>query len=167
MATSSTHRSKNLFRGLIAGLALVVTCAAFAPTASAQKSYNGGIGLRGGAWGGSLDGKFFLNDVNSLRILVGGFGRYNGFWVAGLYEVNKPTSINNVNWYYGGGAHISSYTKYKDNDEYSSIGLDGMLGAEWIIPEIPFTIGVDVRPFIDFGRGGFGFDPAFNARIRF
>jgi hypothetical protein len=159
-----------MFRCTFQGLALTLTLAFagsfFAQKASAQ-DYNGGIGLRGGSWGGSLDGKFFVNDVNSFRVLVGGLGRYDGYWVAGLYEVNKPTSLYNVNWYYGGGAHIGAYREFRNEGKSSTIGIDGMLGAEWIIPDIPFTLGVDIRPFFDFGWGGVGLDPAFVARVRF
>jgi hypothetical protein len=114
------------------------------------QDYRTGIGVRGGLSNG-LTVKHFISDVSALEGLL--TTRWNGFLFTGLYEVHAPAfGVRGLYWYYGGGAHIGAWNHhYKANreDNYSVIGIDGILGMEFNITEIPFNISVDYKPGIN------------------
>lgn len=125
---------------LITGMALA---------ANAQ-DYRTGIGLRGSpTWG--ITFKHFISGDAALEGLLS--TRFNGFLVTGLYEVHAQAfGVSGLYWYYGGGAHIGSWNKfYKDDraDNYSVIGIDGIIGMEYNITEIPFNFSLDFKPALN------------------
>ena len=157
-----------------------------------EEGYETGIGLRGGNEGG-LTIKHFIQDGAAIEgIFTTGLG-YNGFGnrsfrITGLYEIQKPLpNAKGFDYFYGVGAHIGSYSyysygyngyngngyydkhgnwhsgTYKDN--YISVGLDAIIGLEYQFTELPFTAGVDLKPYFDIinGRGSY-FDFAFSLR---
>lgn len=91
-----------------------------------------------------------------------------------------------MDWFYGLGAHIGFYNEgyygykcdrdgYYDKDgdwhrgeckdRYTTVGIDGILGLEYQFNEIPFSIGLDIKPYFDFvGRGDHFGDGAFSIR---
>lgn len=172
-------------------LALVIGLFMITASASAQNSgYTTGIGLRGG-WESGITIKHFISDGRAIEgILSRGWG-WGGFRITGLYEIQKGiTGVEGLNWFYGAGAHVGFYSGkyygykcynggYWDNkgnwhhgdcrDRYMAIGIDGILGLEYQIKEIPFTLGLDIKPSIDLiGWGGSHFgDGAFSVRYVF
>jgi hypothetical protein len=114
------------------------------------QDYRTGLGIRGGVSNG-LTVKHFISDTNALEGLL--TTRWNGFLFTGLYEVHaKAFGITGLYWYYGGGAHIGAWNHYyRTNrlDNYSVIGIDGILGMEYNITEIPFNISIDYKPGIN------------------
>jgi hypothetical protein len=149
--------------------------------------YKTGIGLRGG-WEGGLTVKHFIKSDRALEgILSRGWG-YRGARITGLYEIHKPfPNAGVLDWFYGIGAHVGFYDddyydrdckdggyynkdgKWKGcRDRYMVLGIDGILGLEYQFTEIPFTIGVDIKPFIDIvGWGDHFGDGAFSIRYTF
>lgn len=111
------------------------------------QDYRTGLGIRGGLSNG-LTVKHFISDVSALEGLL--TTRWNGFLFTGLYEVHAQAfGVKGLYWYYGGGAHIGAWNHhYKSDraDNYSVIGIDGILGMELNITEIPFNISVDYKP---------------------
>jgi hypothetical protein len=128
-------------------LTLIIACC-IVLMANAQ-DYKTGIGLRAGFSSGLT-----LKHFKSRKIALEGLltTRWQGFDITGLYEVhNKAFDVNNLNWYYGGGAHIGFYNgNYADwgrtGTTYTVIGIDGILGLEYTFDEIPINLGIDWKP---------------------
>ncbi|MFD2248321.1 hypothetical protein [Pontibacter ruber] len=165
---------KTLFRVFFA-LALVV---ALASTTQAQ-NYSTGIGARGGAAAGLTVKHFIKGDAAIEGILSSSF-RYRGAVLTVLYEKHAPAfNAKGLQWYYGLGGHIGFYEgryyyvrHHKHYDEYYDdnvvgVGIDGVLGLEYFIGDIPFTIGADIKPYLNIPRGGGFWDTALHVRYVF
>jgi hypothetical protein len=89
----------------------------------------------------------------------GGLHWSSGF-IAGLnYSIhNNINEVENLRWYYGGGAVIASYAAGTE------LGVSGNIGLEYTFEEIPLNISVDYVPTIniikpknyDIFRGNYG-----------
>ncbi|MBI4929114.1 MAG: hypothetical protein HY841_00005 [Bacteroidetes bacterium] len=152
-----------------------------------QSGYQTGIGLRGGFEGG-ITIKHFIKSNKAIEGIVSRGWGYGGIRITGLYEIHKPfPEVKGLDWFYGLGAHVGFYngsyygyygyagggyydkkgkwhaTGYRDN--YTVAGIDGILGLEYQFEEIPFTIGIDLKPSFDFiGRANHFGDGAFSIR---
>ncbi len=121
--------------------------------------YNTGIGFRGGLANG-LTIKHFTAKRTAIEGIIS--NRWKGFNITGLYEKHNPAfRVNRLNWYYGFGGHIG-FWKGKDvgwaddDDDYTVIGIDGILGLEYSFYEIPINLSVDWKPaFNIIGYSGF------------
>jgi hypothetical protein len=108
-----------------------------------SSSYTAGIGLRGGIMSG-LTAKYFISDYGAVEGILSP-RLYDGSWFTGLYEYHvEAFGVTGLRWYYGGGAHIGVFKKS------SVVGLDGILGLEYKIFELPFTLHLDVKPMLNF-----------------
>jgi hypothetical protein len=129
-------------------LTLVIFISAFA----AAQDYNTGVGLRLGFWNG-LTVKHFISQRSALEGLL--LTRMSGFEITGLFEVhNNAFDVERLNWYYGGGAHIGFWngknTSWDDPDgNYTSIGIDGIIGIEYNFKDVPINIGLDWKPIFN------------------
>jgi hypothetical protein len=109
------------------------------------QDYNTGIGVRGGIFSG-LTVKHFIGSNTAIEGLLNTRAKWNGFEITGLYEIHKPAfDVARLHWYFGGGGHIGSWgdSPYESN---TVIGVDGILGLEYNIEEIPINIGLDWKP---------------------
>jgi hypothetical protein len=151
-----------------------------------SQDYKTGIGLRGG-WTSGLTVKTFLKESKALEFILSNGWRYRGWQITGLYEVHKPAfakdDVEGLFWLYGAGLHFGGgyswshwhggVNGYWHEHHYSAFGIDGILGIEYKIPDIPFTVGADIKPFLDFVTDrdnpyGFGFwDGALSIRFVF
>ncbi len=151
-------------------------------------TYKTGIGLRGGSYTSGLTFKTFIKDDAAIEGILSVPYFRNSFLITVLYE-KHATAFNTegFKWFYGLGGHIGSYhyrhyysyyncnkkkciriNEYDNHNRFVSIGIDGILGLEYKIQEIPFTLGVDIKPYIDIVRPGLGyFDSAFSVRYVF
>ena len=118
-------------------------------TQAQARDYNTGLGLRGGRFNGLTIKHFIENDTAFEGIIS---TRWQGYNVTGLFEKHKTAfDLPRLNWYYGLGAHIGVWdgdnVKWADDkDSYTLIGIDGIIGLEWSISEIPFCISIDWKP---------------------
>jgi len=154
---------------LIIALAFMVT----AEWAIAQESkstggsgYKTAVGIRGG-WNSGITLKHFISNDAALEVIVG--SRWRGVNVTGLYEIQKGNAldVSRLSWEYGLGARIGTYNGryYRDgyknftyeNRDYTIVSLVGIFGMEYYFEEIPFTLGLDLMPYIDFIGNGNGF----------
>jgi hypothetical protein len=126
------------------------------------QDYNTGIGLRGGFSNG-LTIKHFISQKVALEGILS--SRWRGFEITGLYEVhNRAFDTDRLNWYYGFGAHVGFWDGNRvpwseDDDQYTVIGLDGILGLEYNFSEIPINLSIDWKPEFNFyGYSGFWAD---------
>lgn len=120
------------------------------------QDYKTAVGVRGG-FPTALTGKLFINKTDALEGLLSGYR--GGFEVTGLYEKHANAfDIPYLNWYYGAGAHIGAFDGdiarpgyfFDGRGRGFTVGVDGILGLEYTLTEIPFVIGIDVKPTFDF-----------------
>jgi hypothetical protein len=149
---------------LIFGLAVLLLSFANRESAQAQTV---GLGLRVGGYNAGISGKYFFRDNLAIEGILGtGFGR-RGFQLTSLVEQHASAfGIEGLQWFYGAGAHIGvfrgryyhepSNKHYVDsyNRTLATLGVDGIVGLEYQITEIPISVGIDFKPFIDINRDG-------------
>ncbi len=149
------------------------------------QDYNTGIGVRLGGLTSGLTVKHFSNPSTALEGLLS-FG-YRSFVITGLYEKHRDiNSAPGLKWLYGIGGHVGFfryggyyYRVRYDNNGYvyyvsypgntaTIAGIDFILGLDYKFNNAPFNIGLDVKPFVDFFNGPYGyFDGALSIRFAF
>ncbi len=109
--------------------------------------YNTGVGARMGFFNG-LTVKHFLQEGRAVEGILS--TRWDGFIITGLYEFQQEfADVNNLEWYFGGGAHIGFWQTGKyhfDGTAKSVFGLDIILGVEYTFDEFPFSVSLDWKP---------------------
>ncbi len=141
---------------------LVATLLFFVSGNLTAQDYRTAVGVRGGYPSG-LNVKHFIKKDVALEGIISGYAR--GFEFTGLYEIHKQAfDTPYLNWYYGPGFHIGSfgdrnvpfyYRNRYENGSGLALGLDAVLGLEYTLDEIPFVLGVDIKPAIDFLPGAY------------
>jgi len=123
------------------------------------QDYQTGIGLRFGLANG-LSVKHFLSDATAVEGIL--TTRWEGFMVTGLFQVHNQLSPQGLSWYYGAGAHLGFFGGYDDHPwfdddrDYMVLGIDGVIGLEYVFSEIPLSISLDWKPAINLsGHSGF------------
>lgn len=127
---------------------------------SFAQSYKTALGVRVGSENG-ISVKHFLNETNALEGQL--TSRWRGWSLHGLYELNgNAFEVANLNWFFGGGAHVGFYDRYNGNpwfddfDNETVFGLDLIIGLEYTFDEIPLNLGIDWKPEINLvGYEGF------------
>ncbi len=160
-------------------------------SAGSGAGYRTGIGLRAGSPSGVTLKHFFKGPV-AVEGIVGTNLNRRGLNVTVLLEKHGTAfQTRGLQWYYGLGGHLSSYTgrtyydwyyvKYKGKRGYYyvaedypgtrfwGLGIDGVLGLEYLFSDLPFTLGVDAKPFAELTRGDafFGVEGALSLRYAF
>ena len=117
------------------------------------QDYLTGIGLRGGTSNG-VTIKHFLSEDNAVEGILS--LRWGGIMVCGLYEFEKYMSTPGLSWYYGAGAHIGFWNSTKNDipwadvdDNYTVIGVDGIIGIEYTFDGFPINISLDWKPTLN------------------
>lgn len=154
----------------------------FPNRASAQErqnvtTYTNGIGLRFGTDLGVTYKHFYNSNTAVEGILSTG---YKAFDFTFLWEKHHSAfKTPGMNFFYGGGAHAGFFDRrinvhyepyyyYYTYYSYPSVGIAGIVGLEYKIPPIPFTVGVDLKPVVDFYYPGYSFlEGAFTVRYVF
>ncbi|GAA4442219.1 hypothetical protein GCM10023188_41690 [Pontibacter saemangeumensis] len=143
--------------------------------AQAQSGYSTGIGLRGGIASGLTIKHFIQSDAAIEGIISTGF-KYRGTVVTVLYEKHAQAfNADGLLWYYGLGGHVGFYNGHdyydRDHKHYDDnvvgLGIDGIIGLEYYIKDIPFTIGADIKPYLNIPVGGGFWDTALHVRYVF
>ena len=142
----------------------IITVIATLSFSYGQADYQTGVGFRGGLSNG-LTIKHFLNSGSAVEGIVA--SRWGGFNITGLYEIHTNAFDEpQLNFYYGFGGHVGFWDGdnnpwFDDNDSYTVIGVDGILGLEYTFTEIPFNLSVDWKPAFNLsGDTGFWGDEA-------
>lgn len=155
----------------------IIVIAAFVITgkqAQAQVSYRSAVGLKFGGYEIGPSIKYFFDNDQAIEGILG--FRKGGAVVTGLYEKHVPIfNVDKLNFYYGGGFHIGGIDKgtYNDGRDYYDnkrilIGLDGVIGVEYTIPQTPISLSVDLDPRIEFATGStFDLAPALGIKYSF
>ncbi|MBR6495860.1 MAG: hypothetical protein IKT28_01955 [Rikenellaceae bacterium] len=127
------------------------------------QGYEWGVGLRGG-YSYGLTAKYNFNAANSLE----GILAFNhGVHFTGLYQFNMPVISEGFRFYYGLGGNIGSWKKAETTK--FTLGVDGIVGLEYKIKQIPLLLSIDYKPCLNLiGHTGLlGADFAFSVRFTF
>jgi hypothetical protein len=122
---------------------------------NAQSHYETGIGVRGGL----LYGVTIKQLLMPSNFLEGIFGEkvfqidHSNFlqnvetlmWEHNVRFRESKFQSTRLSWVYGIGGH------YRFGSGRRAAGLDGTLGFEYQFLSIPFTAGIDIKPYYEFG----------------
>lgn len=140
---------------------------------SKAQDYTGAVGLKFGGYENGISLKYFTSNDVALEGIIG--LRQKGVVITGLWEKHNPAfNVSQLKFYYGFGAHIGSVGHYRrfngDNEDYSSnkllLGADGVLGLEYVLPNAPIGISLDLNPRVELAGGTF-FDLAPGLGIKY
>ncbi|HEY8928872.1 MAG TPA: hypothetical protein VIM55_06760 [Mucilaginibacter sp.] len=132
---------------------------------SDAQTYQAAAGLKFGGYENGFSGKYFLDDRAAIEGLLG-FRSHGGVVITGLYEIHQEAfGVKELRFYYGAGAHIGAvgkglYRRFNGDDElYTSshilLGIDGVLGLEYLIPRSPIAVSLDLNPRAELATGPF------------
>ncbi|MBL7942062.1 MAG: hypothetical protein JNM00_04815 [Flavobacteriales bacterium] len=144
----------------LTAVALLFAAAIYAPTLRAQGGgLDNAVGVRLGIPAGITFQHYFSDDEAAEFILA---SRYRGWTFTALYEWHKPAfQVDGLKWFVGVGGHIGTYHWYAGHpwwdEEYNGsrmvLGVDGIIGLEYFIPDTPLMVSVDWKP--DFNLIGY------------
>ena len=141
----------------------------FSMSLKAQQ-YSKALGIRGGLSSG-FEYRFYTDDLNSYKILLS--TRDRGTQLTVLKEFHRyefAEFSDQLVLIFGVGVHAGferwnqkhydgNYTWY-DTKTSAVTGIDGLAALEYVFSELPVSIGVEVKPFIDvWGRKKFDVRP--------
>ena len=128
-----------------------------------EATYQTAVGVRVG----ETTAITFKNNFKPATALELQLGFWNhGFNTTLLIEKHVPAfNESGLQWYYGAGAHASFYNHYHWAKHYENgkryyttneigIGIDGVIGIEYKIPQIPFAISLDFIPYVELISNG-------------
>ena len=126
---------------------------------SSAQNYQTAVGLKFGGYESGVSVKYFtLKDV----AIEGDLGfRDHGLVFSGLFGFHQEAfGIPELKFYYGAGGHIGAigsgvYHNTNYNDSHLLLGVDGVLGLEYIIPQTPIGISIDLNPRGELATGPF------------
>ena len=154
-------------------IALSVAASSFA------QSYKNAVGIRGGETSG-ITWKHTLGSSSAFEGIFGVWG--HGLSVTGLDEKSVPAfNVDGFIWYYGAGAHVAfesgryGWYDYGKRRKYyypggTGVGVDGILGLEYAIPNAPIALSFDLKPFVEFNTHGgawISMDPGLGIKVTF
>jgi hypothetical protein len=131
---------------------------------SNAQDYKTAVGLKFGGYENGISLKYFTLSNVALEGIVG--FRDHGLVITGLYEMNQVAfGVPALKFYYGAGAHIGAvgsgvYQRFEGtNETYNKsqilLGVDGAIGLEYVIPQSPIAISLDLNPRIELASGPF------------
>ena len=163
-----------------------------------SSGYSTGIGLRGGGYSSGLTIKHFLgNGVAIEGLLTTEYAAHGGRLTILGEKHHSLADVKGLQFYYGAGFHAGSYQAryyfaddrfyyngrngdlyfykgnkygyYYDETSYIAVGADLILGLEYKLPDLPFVVGIDYKPFFEVfhGYNGFYNDAAISLRFTF
>lgn len=138
------------------------------------QDYRTGVGIKFGGYEIGPSVKYFFDQDKAIEGILG--FRNKGAVVTGLYEMHVPIfNVDKLKLFYGGGLHIGGIDKgyYDDGRTYYDnrrikFGFDGVIGVEYIIPQSPISISVDLDPRLELATGTvFDVAPALGVKYTF
>lgn len=153
----------------------------FSFSIAAMAQYDYAIGVRSGGTSGITLKKNY--GPSAVEGIIGFW--HDGVSVTGLWEKNRMAfGEPGLNWIYGVGGHVSIYGNDFDgrggpawynhphhaDDGDLGLGIDGVVGLEYKIPEAPIAFGIDFKPFLEVVTEGgvlFSIDPGIGIKVAF
>jgi hypothetical protein len=139
------------------------------------------LGVRGGINSG-FEYRHYLSSANSLKLLLS--TRDKGIQLHGLYEQHANDVFDfsrRLTLVYGGGIHAGyeswnrsyyiGHTRYTERVARPLAGIDLLAGLEYPFLILPFSVGFEVKPYVDFWGKNYiriqPFDFAFTIKFHF
>jgi hypothetical protein len=114
------------------------------------QDYVNSVGVRVGPSNGIVF-KHFFSANNAIEGIIS--LRWGGFNLTGLYERHQPVfETDGMYFMYGAGGHVGSYNSnpwVNNARTLTIIGIDGMIGLEYVFREVPFNISLDWKPALN------------------
>ena len=160
---------------------VLITASAIADAQSNYdpNEYDYAIGLRSGGTSGLTLKKNY--GPTAIEGIIGFW--HDGLSLTGLWENNQMAFAQpGLNWVYGVGGHVAFYGDNFDGDPswYNNphnsgdgslgLGIDGIVGLEYKIENIPIAIGFNFKPYLEVVSDGgvlFSLDPGIGIKIAF
>lgn len=133
-------------------LIIVLIAALGISAAASAQSYNWGVGLRGGLFGGELTAKHYLSSDTAVNLYADLSFNGWGFGLGGDYEFCFPTGASGLEFYVGPGANVGFF------GEGLAVAVTGIAGLEYTFSQVPFALFMDYRPRISLSIGSGGFN---------
>lgn len=125
------------------------------------QEYEKAVGLRGGLTSG-ITYKKFLNDIKAMEAIIS--FRDNGLQVTALREYHQISFLEYGDGFYfiqGYGGHLGflfadefnflfTTVEYQEKRFSPVLGIDGYIGIEYRVQDIPVIGGIDYKPFMEF-----------------
>jgi hypothetical protein len=129
-------------------------CITFCISTTQAQLYKNALGFRvsgvSSLGGAGVSFKHYMNESRAVEAI---FSFKDPIGIGGLYEVHKPWAIiDNLNWFYGGGAFVTFGKTNTDKTGQSSAGFGsmGIIGVDYKFEAIPLNISLDWKPEIAF-----------------
>jgi len=131
---------------------------------SNAQDYKTALGLKFGGYENGISVKYFTTSDIALEGVLG--FRSHGVVITGLYEIHQEAfGVKALKFYYGAGAHLGSegsgvYRTFGGgnetfNNSHILLGVDGVIGLEYTIPQAPIAISLDLNPRVELATGPF------------
>ena len=142
---------------------------------SKAQDYQTAVGIKAGGYENGLSVKYFSTKDIALEGILG--IRKHGVVITGLYEIHQQAfGLAELKFYYGAGAHIGAvgagnYQTFAGSGQFYTksqilLGADGVIGLEYIIPQSPIALSLDLNPRVELASGPF-FDIAPGLGIKY
>jgi len=133
------------------------------PAQAQQYDRSGGVRLGGSS---GLTFKKFIVNEQAIEAIVS--NRENGIQLTVMYLMHQPMNVSfndNFFFYYGVGGHVGSENhggidKELSNTDptnfnyaeksYLTMGIDGMIGIEYRMLNVPITLSLDLKPYLNY-----------------
>jgi len=119
---------------------------------SYEKAYHSAIGVK--MYPSAVTYKQFIRTNKAVEAI--GYISLDGFRATVLNEKYAPIEGNeNLSWYTGYGGHLGIWSeRYKinhpDHPAGIAVGVDGILGLDYKVKNVPLNISVDWQPSFNF-----------------
>lgn len=122
-------------------------------TVSAAQAYKMGLGVRFSTDDAIVNNAvsfkyFFTSSFSGEALFSFGDPLALGF----LFAKHKPIGADHFTFFYGGGFYLGASSAYR-------VGLQGVTGLDYKIPDIPLNLSLDWKPELNLAKE-FTFEPA-------
>jgi hypothetical protein len=136
---------------LIAGI--ITVCSITITSQSMAQDYKSALGVRfstkGPVVNNSVTFKYFISEGKAIEAFA---TLADPFALGALFEIHRPTSMNNLQWFFGAGAYVGF-------SKESAVGGMGVVGLDYKFDNIPLNLSIDWKPEINI-INTIGFEPA-------
>ncbi len=109
------------------------------------------LGLRVGS-GAGISYKHMASDRAAIEGIL--MYRRGGLRLVGLLEAEVEVGRSNTFFFIGGGGHVGiNRLQHPEINPYKVVGLDGIIGLEYIFPRNGMILSVDLKPMVEILQG--------------
>ncbi len=123
-------------------LTFIILCIYSTSNAQTESNYKNAIGIRLSSTIATVSNSISYKHFINKNAIEGLFSFGDGIAIGAMYQIHKPFGqIENLQWFYGGGAYVGINNTYNNN-----LGALGIIGIDYKFKEIPLNLSVDWKP---------------------